>query len=568
MKFQGFEDDAGFDGVALASRGLAIPRLIVAVLVIATVTVTIGRLQAAIWGAALLASEVWSWLATAPHAAGKTLLPRHRLNYLASAMALNWLWLALSILYWLAPDRGSAFIALLIWASLLLNAISHAFRSWYALLIFSIPTALVMVGMPVASPRFEGSQHFLAVFGLVVFAAYAVISAHRNVTAAQSLAAIRIELEAQTRAAQAASEAKSSFLAMMSHELRTPMNGVLGMAHALERTDLTPRQREYVTTLLRSGGGLMTILNDVLDLAKIEAGKFDIEHQPFDLHQKLAKVTELWLPAAAEKGLSLTCEIAPDAPHWVMGDGARLRQILLNLLSNAIKFTSTGEVHLTLVPTAAPGVLAFTVADTGPGMDEETQGRLFKGFTQADSSVGRRFGGTGLGLAISRELAQLMGGDITLESRSGAGSRFTLALPLPPTPPPTLVEKPGLELALEGPIRALVVDDNLTNQEVARALLNALGVTVATASGGAEALTILETASFDIVFMDIHMPGMSGIEALVQIRAGPAAIASLPIFALTADAMAGERERLLSLGFDGYLSKPIEPAALVAALGA
>ena len=563
MSFLVLAYDDGFDGVAKASRSLAPTRWVTAVVVAGLVAATLGQGVAIIWALALGLAEIWTWLATTPHVRGVELSGRHRILYLASAVFGNSVWLGLSLAYWFAPPPAGPFVALLIWASLMLNAVSHAFRSPSALLLFSAPTATAMVAIPTFAPRFEGAFQLLAVVGLIVCACYAAISARRNIVAAQDLAAARRELEAQTQAALDANRAKSAFLALMSHELRTPMNGVLGMAHALERTELQPQQAEYLQTLLRSGGGLMTVLNDILDLAKIEAGRFDVDPHPFSLPEKMAKVVGLWAPLAEEKGLSLVCEIAPDAPTWVNGDGARLRQILQNLISNAVKFTAVGEVRVTVAPRG--GQIVFTVTDTGPGMDEATQARLFQGFTQADSSVARRFGGTGLGLAISRELARLMGGDVTLESRLGEGSSFQLILPLPQTDPAPEAEGSAFTPVLDRPLRTLVVDDNTTNQEVARALLSALGVSVVTASSGLEGLAALDQDEFDLVFMDIHMPGMSGIEALAAIRASGRT--DLPVLALTADAMAGERERLLGLGFDGYLSKPIDPAALVRALG-
>jgi CheY-like chemotaxis protein/anti-sigma regulatory factor (Ser/Thr protein kinase) len=337
------------------------------------------------------------------------------------------------------------------------------------------------------------------------------------------------------------------------------------MAHALQRTNLSPQQAEQVATLLQSGGGLMTILNDILDLAKIEAGRFDIEKRPFDLAQAVRRAVELWTPTAADKGLALTWDISPELPGWVSGDDARLRQVVQNLLSNAVKFTAEGQVRVSVVPASDGDLVAFTVSDTGPGIEPAIQERLFQGFTQADSSIARRFGGAGLGLAISRNLAHLMGGEINLESRPGEGSRFTLVLPLPPASFQEAAEPGPQPLLKAAPVRALVVDDNRTNQIVARALLEALGLAVETAGSGQEGLKALERGGFDIVFMDIHMPGMSGIETLAAIRTG--GHRSVPVVALTADAMAGERERLLALGFNDYLSKPIEPAALIRTLG-
>jgi signal transduction histidine kinase/CheY-like chemotaxis protein len=563
MKF--LAGDEGFDGVARSARKLAPSRWAVGVLYTVLAGMTLGVMTAVIWGAAFVVAETLNWLATSAYRPGGTPTQRSRLGYLGAVLAVNAVWLGLAFAYWFSSSPGAEFLALLIWSALLLNAISHAFRSPFALLALSLPSAIAILAAALLFPRFEGPQLLAAALGAVIYVSYAAISGHRSVLAARELAAARVELEAQTRAAEAANQAKSAFLAMMSHELRTPMNGVLGMAHALQRTSLSPQQAEQVATLLQSGGGLMTILNDILDLAKIEAGRFDIEKRPFDLAQAVRRAVELWTPTAADKGLALTWDISPELPGWVSGDDARLRQVVQNLLSNAVKFTAEGQVRVSVVPAGDGDLVAFTVSDTGPGIEPAIQERLFQGFTQADSSIARRFGGAGLGLAISRNLAHLMGGEINLESRPAEGSRFTLVLPLPPASFQEAAEPGPQPLLKEAPVRALVVDDNRTNQIVARALLEALGLAVETAGSGQEGLKALEGGGFDIVFMDIHMPGMSGIETLAAIRTG--GHGSVPVVALTADAMAGERERLLALGFNDYLSKPIEPAALIRTLG-
>ena len=560
MKLPVFEFDEGFDGVARAARRMAPSRWITVAVYAVLVGWTLSPTIAAGWVAFFAFGEVWTMIATAPHARGAP-TRRQRISYLGSALAINGVWVGLGVAYWLADFSGSEYFALLVWSALLFNGISHAYRSPLAALVFGAPSGLCILLAPLIFPRFHGAQQAFVALGVVVYVGYAIVSAARGVAASRQLSAALADLEDQTRAARAASQAKSTFLAMMSHELRTPMNGVLGMAHALDRTALDARQTQYVKTLLRSGGGLMTILNDVLDLAKIEAGKFDIDHRPFNLHQTVARTLDLWTHTAEDKGLSLACDLPADVPRWTAGDEARLRQILQNLLSNAVKFTASGEVRLAIRRTACG--LAFTVSDTGPGLDAATQARLFRGFTQADSSISRRFGGTGLGLAISRELARLMGGDLTVESRLGDGARFTLELPLAAAEAQD--EHADRPDDLEAALRVLVVDDNSTNREVARALLEAIGASVVTASSGAEGLACLEAAEFDVVLMDIHMPGMSGIETLAAIRA---AGRETPVVALTADAMTGERERLLALGFNGYLSKPIEPSALVRALAA
>lgn len=565
MKLSVFAWDKGFDGVARSARKMAPSRWITGVLNALLVGALLGPRTATIWALAFAFAEIWTWIVTSARKDETAPSFSQRLSYLGSALAVNFVWVGLALAYWCSAIPGAEFLAFLTWSALVANAISHAFRSPLAVVVFGAPSAITLLVATLFFPAFEGAAQLAAALGAVVFVGYAAMSAERSVLAARELATARLELEAQTRAANAANQAKSAFLAMMSHELRTPMNGVLGMAHALERTDLSPRQAGHVATLLRSGSGLMTILNDILDLAKIEAGRFDIESRPFDLRHAVDRSVELWAPTALEKGLALTCQVSPEVEAWVIGDDARLRQILQNLLSNALKFTSKGDVRLTIGPTGRGDEIAFTVADTGPGIEPATQTRLFQGFTQADTSIARRFGGTGLGLAISRNLARLMGGDITLESRLGEGSSFTLVLPLPmPSFHPQAPVAPQPQTR-EIPVRALVVDDNRTNQEVARALLEALGLGVMTVGSGQEGLEALANGGFDVVFMDIHMPGMSGIETLEAIRASGQE--TIPVVALTADAMAGERERLLALGFNDYLSKPIEPAALVRILG-
>jgi signal transduction histidine kinase/ActR/RegA family two-component response regulator len=563
MKFPVLAFDEGFDGVARSARRMTPSRWLTVAVYSVLVALTATPRIALAWVCCFAVAETVTLLATAPHGRGAPLTRIHRISYLLSALAANLTWVGLGVVYWLADFPGASYFALLIWSALVANGMSHSFRSPLACVIFGAPSALCILLAPFLFPRFEGAQQIFVLIGVVIYTGYAMLSAERGMRAANELAAAHRDLEAQTQAAQAANQAKSAFLAMMSHELRTPMNGVLGMAHALGRTELSDQQARFVDTLLRSGGGLMTILNDVLDLAKIEAGKFDIETRAFDLRQTLTRTCDLWRPAAEEKGLRFSCDIAPEVPDWVRGDDARLRQILQNLLSNAVKFTAAGAVRLE-VAMRGDAVL-FSVIDTGPGLDEETQGRLFQGFTQADSTVARRFGGTGLGLAISRELARLMGGDVTLTSRLGYGARFELRLPMAAATPEGQVRSAD-PAGLERDLRVLVVDDNPTNQEVARALLSAIGVDVETAGGGEESLAALTAARFDLVLMDIHMPGMNGVEALAAIRAG--GYAALPVVALTADAMAGERDRLLALGFDGYVSKPIDPAELISALGA
>jgi len=360
-----------------------------------------------------------------------------------------------------------------------------------------------------------------------------------------------------------ANEAKSAFLAMMSHELRTPLNGVLGMAHALAASPLDERQHGYVEVIESSGQSLLAILNDILDLSKIEAGRLEIEAISYRLTDLLDSIVALWSAPVAEKGLVLSVEFK-DVPTWVAGDPTRLRQILTNLLSNALKFTERGEIRLR-VRYDADQSLRFEVSDTGTGMSPAVLTRLFRDFSQGDPSTGRRFGGTGLGLSISRKLCRMMGGDLAAESVEGQGSTFIGWVRAPAAAAPA--EAAEAEARGELPqLRILAVDDNASNRAVVEALLHALGLSVALASDGVEALEILRMAPIDLVLMDINMPVMNGVQALAAIRSGQAGEPGVRVVALTADAMAGDHERYLNQGFDGHLSKPIQPAALVEVL--
>jgi signal transduction histidine kinase/ActR/RegA family two-component response regulator len=559
--------DEGFDAVALEGRRLA-PVRVGAIVPVAWLTcVNLGHEIAFTWGAAAVTVEVWTWLATRPHTRAATPTPGQRLNFLFASLGFSATWLTLASLNWTGPmSTGLQYAALLLWAALLLNGISFSFRSRLGLAIFAGPVALAMLIEPVLIPRFHGALQITALIGMATCIAYGFMSALQNMRAADKLATATALLEAQVHAVEAAGRAKSDFLAMMSHELRTPMNGVLGMAHALETTALESRQRDYVRTIINSGDGLMAILNDILDLSKIEAGRMEIETRAFDLHDVIVKARDLWVHVTDEKGLTLACDLDADVPRWVLGDVLRVRQILLNLMSNAVKFTDAGEVRIRLQRGEGGEGIVLSVTDTGPGIGEDIQQILFQTFAQADASIARRHGGTGLGLAICRQLARLMGGEIDLTSTLGQGSCFTVRLPLAPVEASGESRPSEAAAHAEAGLRILVVDDNATNRAVARALLESIGVEVTVAGDGVEALERLKIERFDAILMDVHMPVMNGIEAVARIRQGETMASDTPIVALTADAMAGERERLLMLGFDDYLSKPIHPAALVATL--
>ncbi len=384
------------------------------------------------------------------------------------------------------------------------------------------------------------------------------------------LRAAQDELKRAAAAAEASNEAKSSFLANMSHEIRTPLNGILGMAQVLENELLTNSQRESVRTILDSGQTLMTLLNDVLDLSKIEAGKLEILPIDGEVEHIFLHLHKLFLPRALEKLITLDVEIDPAIPKLLKFGYVRVHQCVANLISNAVKFTNIGGVRVAVTHELADAgdyLISVAVSDTGIGINKEAAARLFSDFSQADASTTRQFGGTGLGLAISRKLARMMGGDISLTSQPGKGSTFTLtfrasAASSAKFAPAALSQGDVLSAPLLG-LKILLVDDNAINRSVARLLLAPSGVVVTEAANGREALDRLAEQEFDLVLLDVHMPVMDGPETIKHIRGDNAAWRDLPVIALTADAMSGDKERLLSMGMTGYTSKPIEQRALM-----
>jgi signal transduction histidine kinase/sensor domain CHASE-containing protein/ActR/RegA family two-component response regulator len=372
------------------------------------------------------------------------------------------------------------------------------------------------------------------------------------------------ELEDKRREAEAASVAKSRFLATMSHEIRTPMSGVLGMLDLLMASRLDAEQRLRAEIARGSATTLLTILNDILDLSKLEADRLTVEPVDLRIDTLIDAAVALFQPQADAKGIALVVEVAPHVPLWLVCDPVRLRQILVNLLSNAVKFTDAGRITVAVDWERGAERLRVVVEDTGIGIAPEDGERLFDPFTQLDGALDRRAGGTGLGLAICRQLAALMGGQVSVESVPGRGSRFVLTIASPRGVPPAEAVPAREAAAPVEPRSVLLVEDNPTNQMIVRAMLERDGHAVTSVDNGREALALVAPGRFDLVLMDVQMPLMDGPTTTRAIRAlGPWA-AALPIVALTANAMAGDRERYLALGMDDYLSKPVDPRALAA----
>jgi len=471
---------------------------------------------------------------------------------------------ALSVYLWIAGDEAGRSLAVLLLAGSLLHVTIHMHHAKDLLLAAAAPHALIFFALPLAAMVQGELSMWTIMLGATLYIAHLAVAFRQASTTTR-------QIDAERNRAEEASKAKSDFLATISHEIRTPMNAIVTAANLLRGSRLNRAQREQVEILTDANEVLLSLLNDVLDLSKIEAGKMTIEATDTDLPRTLHGLQRLWQPRAVDKGLDLRLEIATDVPRLVLLDPLRLKQILFNLISNAVKFTPKGSVTVRLA-TGRRGeaeTLVFEVVDTGTGIPPEAIQRLFGAFEQGDAGTTRKHGGSGLGLAISRRLAAMMDGALDAESELGRGSTFRLVLPLilgaegVEADEDAETETPGDGLA---GLRILVAEDHPVNQRVLELLLAPLGCELTFCEDGGKAVELAEVQAFDAILMDMQMPVLDGVEATRRIKAGGGVNAAAPVIALTANALEHHRAAWAEVGVASFVSKPIDPRQLMAAL--
>jgi signal transduction histidine kinase/CheY-like chemotaxis protein len=529
-----------------------------------------------LWYAAVIATQVFErFFSDRMVLARTTPITKPLIAFILIMTAVNSaVYVGISAYLWFCGPAGQMFAIILICGSLLhiclhLNAVREV------LIAGVVAQTAYLMGLPIASAWLSGDRNPTPLIVMLIagglYLAHLLVGVLQSYKANKALKAANALAEEQRRRAEAASDSKSKFLATISHEIRTPLNAVTSAAHLLNGTALSAEQKEHVSILLNGSEVLLSLINEVLDMSKIEAGKMTLEVGDVDLGGLVEKLTSLWRPKAAERGLSFEVELAPDLPQTIRTDDLRLTQILFNLVSNAVKFTGEGGVKIVVAERESPSApdarrLCFQVMDTGPGMAPEVLSRLFQRFEQADAGITRRFGGTGLGLAISQSLAHLMGGAVTVESEEGRGSTFRLEIPLvegaqPKTERAVVFDRDNAEDCPD--LCVLVAEDHPVNRRVLSLLLEPLGWALTMVENGAEAVDAAALRPFDIILMDMQMPVMSGLEAAKVISGGDGPNARTPIVALTANAFDDQRNAWIDAGAAAFLTKPINPTELV-----
>ncbi|MET0271874.1 MAG: ATP-binding protein [Phenylobacterium sp.] len=560
----------------------------------AVFAVTRNAVWPAVWFAAVLAVQVLDHVLAAPMRRDPTYVqkPTQEAIYLASFALNTAVFSAISPLCWLQGGLEGHLFAFFIPTAGLLNVALQAQSAPRLLLAGCIPHAMYLLVLPVLSIAMETSANPIGmafvVVGAVLYLTHFAISIRRNNQASDQLAGALRGAKTERLRAERANAAKSDFLATMSHEIRTPLNGVLGMAQAMEAEQLPPRQKDRLDVIRQSGEVLLVLLNDLLDISKIEAAKLELEDGVVEIEQIAAQAEAAFSPLVVGKGVAFRMWVSASAHGPRKGDPVRVRQIVYNLLANAVKFTDHGKVSALI--SATDDELVIEVVDTGPGIPPEQLVTLFERFTQADASTTRRFGGSGLGLSISRGLARMMGGDITARSTVGEGSTFTARLPLakvegqaaweqapeplalaaaPLRPPPSPKADPArAEPAEEAGVRILAAEDNPTNRLVLKTLLEQVGLHAHIVENGQEAVEAWRAGRWHVILMDIQMPVMDGVTAAKEIRLAEAVggLPRTPIIALTANAMSHHKSEYSDAGMDALVPKPIQLPDLIATL--
>ena len=541
-------------------------RLGFAVLIALAAAYAAKPLWPALWLVATFVAQtvnVWSGRAAVEDRAHSP-TPSWEARYLALTAVNSLVFAAIGPFLWFFAGDEGRLIALVVVMGGLLNVGTQPDTSGKLLWCGAAPYVIVLAALPIATIVLKPSANRVEMLFLDLGAMLYLLHVLRAVRRREDAA---IAVAAALNRAERASEAKSTFLATMSHEIRTPLNGVLGMAQVMSRDPLSPQQAQRLDLLRRSGEVLATLLNDVLDISKIEAELLELEDGAVDFARMATDLEEIFGPLARDKGLALRVETRPAAMGCWRGDPLRVRQVLNNLLSNAVKFTASGRIEVVI--DAAGADLTISVTDTGIGIEPQQLGGLFDWFTQADPSTTRRHGGSGLGLSIARDLCRLMGGDVCASSTPGKGAQFVVTLPLEPLSV-TAPDEGAASLCDAGDtcgLKVLVAEDNPTNQLVIKTLLEQLGASVQIVSDGREAVTAWRQESWDLILMDIQMPVLDGVGATREIRSCEAALGRRsPIVALTANALRHQTDEYMAAGMDAVVAKPLKVAELLTAM--
>ncbi|MDP1631650.1 MAG: ATP-binding protein [Caulobacter sp.] len=564
---------AEYAAVAAARAKGMITRLGLAAFLACCAWILAPSIWPVLWFAFVISGQGLDWLAFAPLRQERSTPPSSavRVACFASTIVNTTLYSSLSAYNWFEGGSAGQLMAIVQVAGALVHVSLQMNGHRGLLLAAAVPHAAYLLGLPISALLGLGGEPDLAmsmaIIASLLYLAHLVVAIKQTSAITRALSAARVMADVERDRAEAASASKSDFLATVSHEIRTPMNAVIAAGHLLRRTDLSAEQAAHVDMLLSGSDVLIGVINDVLDISKIEAGKLVIEDAEVSLREKLATLGRLWDSRATDKGVDLRLDIAADVPAVVRGDPLRLQQILFNLISNAVKFTDSGEI-VVRVRVEEADRLIIEVADTGCGMSPEALERVFASFEQAHAYTTRSKGGTGLGLTISRRLAEMMGGSLTATSTADEGSIFRLDMPLvEPVAKPMATVKPLSSVNLEETqLSILMADDHEANRRIVSLFLQPTGWRLTMAEDGEEAIALAATEVFDVILMDMQMPRVDGLQATRAIRTGGGVNAATPVVALTANAMDHHRSAWAEVGAEGFISKPIDPRELVSTL--